>query len=307
VNQLLAMRAFVRVVEFGSFRGAANQLLLPRSTVSKLVTDLEKHLGTRLMHRTTRHVAVTPEGEEYYRHAARLVAEIDEADGAVRGSKLTPRGHLRIESTATFAQNILIPHLPDFHAQYPHITIALGTSNRTANIVGEGVDCAIRAGDIGDLSLVARHLFDAGFVTCASPAYLERMGTPAAPQELAGRHCKVGFFSHADGRAKPMLFVKPGDRYTVSELQFSANEDNGQIAMMLAGLGIGQNLRPFVQPYLESGQLVEILGEWSHPPLPFHVVYPPGRHQSARLKAFIQWLVERFGKAGMPPATLSGR
>ena len=276
MNQLLAMRAFIRVVESGSFRGAANQLLLPRSTVSKLVTDLEKHLGTRLMHRTTRHVAVTPEGEEYYRHAARLVAEIDEADGAVRGSKLTPRGHLRIESTATFAQNILIPHLPDFHAQYPHITIA-------------------------------RHLFDAGFVTCASPAYLERMGTPAAPQELAGRHCKVGFFSHADGKAKPMLFVKPGDRFTVSELQFSANEDNGQIAMMLAGLGIGQNLRPFVQPYLESGQLVEILGEWSHPPLPFHVVYPPGRHQSARLKAFIQWLIERFGKVGVPPATLSGR
>ena len=104
-----------------------------------------------------------------------------------------------------------------------------------------------------------------------------------------------------------MLFVKPGDRYTVSELQFSANEDNGQIAMMLAGLGIGQNLRPFIQPYLESGQLVEILGEWSHPPLPFHVVYPPGRHQSARLKALIQWLIERFGKAGMPPARLSGR
>jgi len=302
MNQLLAMRAFVRVVESGSFRGAANQLLVPRSTVSKLVTDLEKHLGTRLMHRTTRHVGVTPEGEEYYRYAARLVAEVDEADSAVRGKKLTPRGHLRIESTTTFAQNILIPHLPDFHEKYPHISIALGTSNRTANIIGEGVDCAIRAGEIGDLSLVARHLFDAEFVTCASPAYLERMGMPGTPEELDSKHCKVGFFSYADGKVKPMLFLKSNHKHVVSDLQFSSNEDNGQIAMILAGLGVGQNLRPFVLPYLQSGQLVEILGEWSHPPLPFHVVYPPGRHQSARLKVFVQWLVERFGKTGTPLA-----
>lgn len=306
MNQLLAMRAFVRVVESGSFRSAANQLLVPRSTVSKLVTDLEKHLGARLMHRTTRHIGVTPEGEEYYRHAARLVAEVDEADSAVRGKKLTPRGHLRIESTTTFAQNILIPHLPDFHEKYPDISIALGTSNRTANIVGEGVDCAIRAGEIGDVSLVARHLFDAGFVTCASPAYLARMGTPETPEELDGKHGKIGFFSYADGKMKPMLFLKPGYRHVISDLQFSTNEDNGQIAMILAGLGVGQNLRPFVLPYLQSGQLVEILGEWSHPPLPFHVVYPPGRHQSARLKVFVEWLLERFAKTGRPLAASSG-
>ncbi|MDK1386856.1 LysR family transcriptional regulator [Sinorhizobium sp. 8-89] len=302
MNQLLAMRAFVRVVESGSFRGAANQLLVPRSTVSKLVTDLERHLGTRLMHRTTRSIVVTPEGEEYYRYAARLVAEVDEADSAVRGKKLAPRGHLRIESHPTFAQNVLIPHLPDFHRRYPHVSIALGIGNRPANIMGEGVDCAIRAGEIGDVSLVARHLFDAEFVTCASPAYLERMGTPMTPEDLDSKHAKVGFFSHADGRMKPLVFMKPDRRHVVSDLQFSTNEDNGQIAMMLAGLGVGQNLKSFLLPYLQSGQLVEILSEWSHPPLPFHVVYPPGRHQSARLKAFIQWLVERFGKTSRPPA-----
>ncbi|MBP1887408.1 LysR family transcriptional regulator [Sinorhizobium mexicanum] len=307
MNQLLAMRAFVRVVESGSFRGAANQLLVPRSTVSKLVTDLEKHLGTRLMHRTTRSVVVTPEGEEYYRYAARLVAEVDEADSAVRGKKVTPRGHLRIESHPTFAQNVLIPHLPDFHRQYPQISIALGIGNRTANIIGEGVDCAIRAGDIGDESLVARHLFDAEFATCASPAYLERMGLPASPEDLDDKHVKVGFFSHADGRMKPLVFTKPDRRYVVSDLQFSANEDNGQIAMMLAGMGIGQNLRPFLLPYLQSGQLVEVLGEWSHPPLPFHVVYASGRHQSARLKVFIQWLVERFGKTNRPRVSSGAR
>ncbi|TKT67189.1 LysR family transcriptional regulator [Rhizobium sp. LC145] len=296
MNQLLAMRAFVRVVDTGSFRGAANQLQVPRSTVSKLVTDLEKHLGARLMNRTTRNVVVTAEGEEYYRYAARLVAEVDEADSAVRGRKLTPRGHLRIESHPTFAQNVLIPYLPDFHRQYPHISIALGIGNRPANIIGEGVDCAIRAGEIGDETLIARHLFDADFVTCASPAYLERMGAPASPEDLAANHVAVGFFSHADGRMKPLAFEKSGHRHLVSDLQFSANEDNGQIAMILAGMGVGQNLRPFLLPYLQSGELVEVLGEWSHPTLPFRVVYAPGRHQSARLKVFIQWLVERFGK-----------
>ncbi|WP_454848521.1 LysR substrate-binding domain-containing protein [Rhizobium binxianense] len=224
------------------------------------------------------------------------MAEVDEADNAVRGKKLTPGGRLRVESHATFAQNVLIPHLPDFHRRYPHISNALGTSNRTANIVGEGVDCAIRAGKIGDESLVARHLFDAEFVTCASPAYVERMGMPATPDDLAGKHSKVGFFSHADGRMKPLIFTRPEKRYVVNDLQFSANEDESQIAMILAGMGIGQNLRPFLLPYLQSGQLIEVLGDWSHPPLPFHVVYPSGRHQSARLKAFVQWLVERFGK-----------
>lgn len=212
---------------------------------------------------------MTPEGEEYYRYAARLVAEVGEADSAVRGKKLTPRGHLRIESATTSAQNVLIPHRPDFHQQYPHVSIALGISNRTANIMGEGVDCAIRDGEIGDVSLVARHLFDAEIITCASPAYLERMGMPTTPEDLDSKHCKVGFFFYADGKMKPMIFLKPGHRYVVSDLQFSTNEDNGQIAMILAGLGVGQNLRPFVLPYLQSGQLVEMLGEWSRPPLPF--------------------------------------
>lgn len=298
LNQLLAMRAFVRVVDSGSFRGAAHQLQVPRSTVSKLVTDLEKHLGIRLMQRTTRSLVVTPEGEEYYRSAARLVAEVDEADGAVRGRKLAPRGHLRVECATTFAQTMLIPLLPEFQRQYPQVSIALGIGNRMANIVGEGVDCAIRAGEIGDLSLVARHLFDAEMITCASPAYLERMGAPATPEDLDDKHGKVGFFSHTDGRMKPMQFERTGRRHVVGDLQFSTNEDNGQIAMLLAGLGVGQCLKPFVLPQLQSGQLVEVLGGWSHPPLPFHIVYPPGRHQSARLKVFIQWLVERFGTSG---------
>lgn len=297
MNHLLAMRIFIKVVEAGSFIGAANQLQLPRSTVSKLFNDLEKHLATRLINRTTRSISITPEGEEYYRRAVRLVAEIEDADDAVRGKKLEPRGQLRVEAHPTFAQHILIPQLPDFNRRYPQITIALGISNRAANIIGEGVDCAIRAGDIGDDSLVARHLFDAEMLTCASPAYLDQMGVPKQPEEL-GEHILVGFFSHNDAKMKPLIFDQASRRQEIKTLSFSTNEDNGQIALMLAGLGVGQNLRTVIQPYLETGQLVEILSDWTHPALPFHVIYPTGRHQSTRRKVFIDWLIERFQKVG---------
>lgn len=300
MNHLLAMRIFIRVVEAGSFIGAANQLQLPRSTVSKLFNDLEKHLATRLMNRTTRNISITPEGEEYYRRAARIVAEIEDADNAVRGKKVEPRGHLRIEAHPTFAQHILIPQLPDFHRRYPQITIAIGISNRAANIIGEGVDCAIRAGGIGDESLVARHLFDAEMLTCASPAYLARMGVPKQPEEL-GRHILVGFFSHVDAKMKPLIFDQASRREVIKTLSFSSNEDNGQIALMLAGIGVGQNLRTVIQPYLETGQLVEVLSDWTHPALPFHVVYPTSRHQSTRRKVFVDWLIERFQKVEGSP------
>lgn len=294
MNQLLAMRAFVRVVETGSFSRAADQLALPRSTVSKLVTDLEAHLGIKLMHRTTRMITTTAEGSEYYSHAVRLVAEVDMADNAVRGKKLKPRGHLRVDAPTLFANCLLIPALPDFHREYPDVTLALGVSDRTVNIVGEGVDCAIRAGELHDSTMIARQVFELQYVTCASPFYLERMGVPASPEDLRANHVQVGYFSAATGKSEPLIFDNGMDHHEINECVFSANEGNGHIEMMLAGLGVGQTLRRFVQPYLDSGELVDVLGNWTRPAITFRVVYPPNRHQSARLKVFVEWLLSRF-------------
>lgn len=296
MNQLLAMRAFVRVVETGSFSRAADQLALPRSTVSKLITDLEKHLGIKLMHRTTRAVATTSDGLEYYSHTMRLIAELDAVDTAARGKKLKPGGHLRVDAPASFANCLLIPALPDFHREYPDITIALGISDRPINIVGEGVDCVIRAGQLDDMTMIGRKVVDLQYVTCAAPAYLERMGTPSTPIDLQTKHVQAGYFFAATGKPEPLIFESGTQRYEINNCVFSTNDGNGLKEMMLAGVGIGQHFRHIVQPYMEAGRLVPILPDWSRPAIPLHVVYPPNRHQNARLKVFIDWVIQTFGE-----------
>jgi LysR family transcriptional regulator, regulator for bpeEF and oprC len=294
MNQLLAMRAFVRVVETGSFSRAASQRARPRSTISKLIVDLEKHLGLKLLHRTTRAVAATSDGLEYYGHAMRLIAELDAMDNAVRGRKFKPRGHLRVEAPVSFATCLLIPALADFRREYPDISIALGISDRTVNIVGEGVDCAIRAGTLDDTTMIGLKIADLPYVTCASPAYLERMGVPASPLELRDHHLKAGYFFATTGKPEPLIFMRSAERHDIGGCTFSTNEGDGLLAMLLAGLGIGQHLRRIVQPCLDAGDLVPVLEDWSRPALPFHVIFPPNRHKNARLQVFIDWVLQTF-------------
>jgi len=293
MNQLLAMRAFVRVVDTGSFSRASDQLGMPRSTVSKLIGDLETHLGNQLMLRTTRSVAPTAEGLAYYRQAARLLAELDEADNAMRGQKRKPRGHLRIDAPAAFATSLLVPALPRFQQAYPDITLALGISDRPANIIGEGVDCVIRAGDIGELSMVGRKLFDLDYGTYASPAYLARAGMPDSPAELE-RHVCVGYFFAATARPNPLIFERDGKRVEIEAGECSTNDGNGLLAMLLADMGIGQHFVRMVQPQVDAGTLVPILREWRRPLMPFHILYPPNRHRNARLTVFVDWLIDAF-------------
>ena len=293
MNQLLAMRAFVRVVDTGSFSRASDQLGMPRSTVSKLIGDLETHLGNQLMLRTTRSVAPTAEGLAYYRQAARLLAELDEADNAMRGQKRKPRGHLRIDAPAAFATSLLVPALPRFQQAYPDITLALGISDRPANIIGEGVDCVIRAGDIGELSMVGRKLFDLDYGTYASPAYLARAGMPDSPAELE-RHVCLGYFFAATARPNPLIFERDGKRVEIEAGECSTNDGNGLLAMLLADMGIGQHFARMVQPQVDTGALVPILREWRRPLMPFHILYPPNRHRNARLTVFVDWLIDAF-------------
>ncbi|SDL94996.1 DNA-binding transcriptional regulator, LysR family [Franzmannia pantelleriensis] len=294
MNQLLAMRAFVRVTETGSFKQAADYLGLPRSTLSKLVSDLESHLGIKLLNRTTRTVTATSDGLAYYQHAVRLVAEVDSLDSDIRSNGLTPSGHLRIDAPSSFATSLLIPAMADFQREYPDISVALGVSDRAVNLVGEGVDCVIRAGRLDELSMVGRQLNDLDYVTCAAPDYLERHGVPSHPKELDAGHTRLGYFIAATGKPIPLLFEKENERFEMAHSDYAANDGNGLMAMLLAGLGVGQHFRCCVQPYLDAGELVPVLGEWSRPAMPFHILYPPNRHQTARLKVFIEWLLATF-------------
>jgi len=293
MNQLLAMRTFVRVVDTGSFSRASDQLSLPRSTVSKLVGDLEAHLGNKLLHRTTRTVTATAEGLKYYHDAARLLADLDAMDHAIGGQRRKPRGHLRIDAPAAFATSILIPALPAFHSEYPDITIALGIGDRPVNIVGEGVDCVIRAGGIDELSMVGRKLLDLSYLTCAAPAYLARMGTPRSPADLSN-HVRLGYFYAATSKPDPLVFEANSERIVIDAGELSTNDSNGLLALMLAGMGISQHFARVLQPFIERGELVPLLPDWHRPTLPFHILYPPSRHQSARLQVFVDWLIATF-------------
>ncbi|HCR2161405.1 LysR family transcriptional regulator [Enterobacter asburiae] len=295
MNQLLAMRAFVRVVQAGSFNRAADQMAIPRSSLSKLVNDLEKHLGTKLIHRTTRTISVSAEGLDYFHEAERIIDAVDAADTSLQGKKHKPSGHLRIDATVSFAHCLLIPALPDFHQKYPDITLSLGINDRTVNIVGEAVDCAIRAGALNDMTMIGRKLFELDYVTCASPDYLARYGEPTSPEDLRDNHRIVSYFYATTGKPLPLIFIANGNTQEIYASQFAANDGEGVMGMLLKGLGVGQHLRRFAQPHIDAGKLIPILTRWSQPRLPFHLVYPPNRHQSARLRVFMNWMIERFG------------
>ncbi|WP_368543150.1 LysR family transcriptional regulator [Enterobacter soli] len=298
MDQLMAMRAFTRVVETGSFTQAADSLNMPIATLSKLVKALEAHLEVRLLHRTTRRVVSTPEGEAYYEKALRVLIDIEDIDTSFRVSRSTPKGHLRIDVGGSTARDVLIPLLPDFMQRYPDIRIDLGVADRPVDMIGGNVDCVIRGGPLNDSSLIARHIGDAEMVTCATPNYLKKFGVPAYPQELCNGHRLVSYLSPVTGRAFPFRFRKNGQTHeTVAAHYLGVNESNGHLAASVAGLGIIQTFRYSAKSYLADGTLVEILQAWRPAAYPFHVVYPQNRHLTHRLRVFIAWIAEVFSAA----------
>ena len=295
-DQLAAMRAFARVVEAGNFTRAAASLDMPKPTVTKLIQTLETHLRTKLLSRTTRRVIVTSDGAAYYERAMRLLADLDELDGSMTLSHASPKGRLRIDVSGALAILVIIPALPDFHLRYPDIQIDLGCSDRPVDLVGENVDCVIRGGELADQSLVARRVGEMNFITCAAPAYLDRHGTPGHPRELETKHHGVGYFGAGSGRLYPFDFVLKGEAHEIRPRYVTAvNEGSAYVAAGLAGLGIMQAPEFMVRDHLKSGALRRVLAEWASEPLPLHVVYPPNRHLSNKVRVFVDWIADLFG------------
>ena len=300
MDQLLALRVFVRIAESGGFSKAADALNIPRPTVTKLVQDLERHLGTPLFQRTTRRVNVTAEGAAYYERATRLLGDLQAMDESVARARAQPRGRIRVDVGSSLANMVLLPALPGFRARYPEIELDLGVSDRPVDLIGEGVDCVIRGGALADSSLIARHLADMAWVTCASPLYLQARGTPKQPEDLLQPgHALAGYFSSLTGKAAPLLFQR-GDAPPVTvpgRTAVAVNESTAHLGTLITGLGLGQTYRFMAAPYLQSGQLREVLKDWTRPPTPLHLVYPGNRHLNAKLRVFADWAVELF--AGM--------
>ena len=295
MDQIQAMRIFVRVVEAGTFTRAADSLNLPKATVTKHVQALEERLRVKLLNRTTRRVTVTPDGAAYYDRTVRLLTDLDDIEASMTNARANPRGRLRIDVGTSVAQLLIIPHLAEFHARYPDIQVDLGVSDRTVDLIGDNVDCVIRGGELSDQSLVARRIGNLEFITVAAPDYLERKDTPTHPLEIEEKHASVIYFSPQSGRHYPLEFRRGDESIDITgPYQLSVNESNAHVTSIVAGLGIGQITSWQAQRYLASGALVQLLPDWTQPLLPVYVVYPPNRHLSAKVRAFVDWAAELF-------------
>ncbi|MBU0747533.1 MAG: LysR family transcriptional regulator [Gammaproteobacteria bacterium] len=295
MDQIQAMRIFVRVVEAGTFTRAADSLSLPKATVTKHVQALEERLRVKLLNRTTRRVTVTPDGAAYYDRTVRLLTDLDDIEASMTNARANPRGRLRIDVGTSVAQLLIIPHLAEFHARYPDIQVDLGVSDRNVDLISDNVDCVIRGGELSDQSLVARRIGNLEFITVAAPEYLARKGTPAHPIEVEEKHASVIYFSPQTNRHYPLEFRKGEESLDISgPYQVSVNESNAYVTAIVAGLGIGQITSWQASRLLASGTLVQLLPEWTQPLLPVYVVYPPNRHLSAKVRAFVDWAAELF-------------
>jgi DNA-binding transcriptional LysR family regulator len=298
IDRIHAMRTFIRIVDTNSFTRAAESLNIPRATATTIVQHLEALLGTALLVRTTRRLSVTPEGAAYYERCAQILADIDEMEASLRQTTDNPSGCLRVEMPGAVATALVLPALDDFHARFPNIDLAIGVSNRTVDLVGEAVDCSIQLGELPDSGLVARRLGTLDHVTCASPAYLERHGTPANLDDLT-HHLAVNCMSRHNGRVVNFDFDVDGSMLAVKVDGFvSVSDEQAYLTCGLQGLGLIQPARIAAQPWLDAGLLREVLPEWKPMPMIVSVAYVKGRRVSPRVRAFVDWVAELFDKAG---------
>lgn len=290
------MTAFVRTVERGGFSLAARELGLTPSAISKLVTRLEDRLGVRLLNRTTRKLALTPEGEAYFHRSQRIIADIADAENELAQFRARPRGLLRINVGTAFGMHQLAPALPAFLARYPEMQVELTITDRIVDLLEEGADLGIRLGTLVESSLVARRICDLDRVICASPAYLKRHGTPRRPEELLRHNCLS--VAYAPSLRRWPFVTGEGVRRIEVGGNVSANNADTLLQLACLGVGIIRLSDAIVGAAIAEGRLVPLLEDVHHrEPLPLHAVYPQGRHRSPRVAAMIDFLVERFGSA----------
>lgn len=294
MDKLQAMEVFVQVVDTGSFTRAAENLQMPKATVSTLVRNLETTLSTKLLNRTTRQISVTADGAAYYERCLAILADVRDAEESLSASRASPTGRLRVDVSTGFARHFLIPTLPDFFARYPGIDLDLGCSDRPVDLIEEGVDCAVRGGELSDSTLIARRVGVLSFMTVAAPSYLALHGRPVHPDDLNGHQC-LKYFSPKTGKIYDWDFARDGQRIqTRVPGRLAVNDSNAYMSATLRGMGIAQIVSYVAQPYLASGQLERVLDDWSIDPMPVHVVYPQNRHLSAKVRAFVEWVAELF-------------
>lgn len=284
--RLQAMTAFVRVVETGSFSGAARQMGVGQPAISKTVAQLEDRLQVRLLVRSTHGLTPTDAGLRFYERARMVIQEADEAELEARGAGAGLNGRLRVSAATTFARLLIVPRLPAFLARHPDLEIDIVLDDRVIDLVSEGVDVSLRMGQLSDSTAVARRLAQGRRSVIATPAYLERAGTPSVPADLATHEAIV--YSQLENS---WMFRKEGTEASVAirgRVRVSAAE--GIRAAVLADMGLTVNSDWMFAPELASGAVVRVLTDWALPPVDLWAVYPTGRLASAKARAFADFV-----------------
>jgi LysR family transcriptional regulator, regulator for bpeEF and oprC len=292
MDQLQGMRVFARVADLGSFAKAAETLDLSRAMASSYVAQLEKHLGTRLLHRTTRKVSVSPEGAVYLEHCKRILAEIDAADDLLRLARNRPQGKLRVDVPIAFGKHLLLPALPRFTQRYPELALEVRFNDHFVDLVAERVDVAVRAGPVRDPDLIAKKVATSRMITCASPDYLSRAGIPRTPDDLR-KHRLIGYLRSDATRANAWRF-RIADTVRDVKLPFALSFNSIEPLGMSAfdGQGIVQLNDLIASHPIAQGKLVEVLRDYSCEGPTLNVVYPRATQHLAKVRVFAEFAAE---------------
>jgi LysR family transcriptional regulator, regulator for bpeEF and oprC len=292
LNKLLAMEVFVRVVETGGITRAAEKLGLPKASVTTLLQKLETSLGLKLLNRTTRRVGATADGVAYYERCVEILASIQETEESLAKRRSQPRGRLRVDMPTLMARSVFVPALPELFARYPELELALACNERRADLIEEGIDCAVWSGEIEDSTLVARRVGYLYFATCAAPTYLAQHGVPGHPRELAQHRC-INRFVPGTGTVSAWSFSRDGERVQqVFPGHVALEDENSYLAAAESGLGIAQIPAFVAKEVIERGALELVLGDWLPEPAPLHIAYPRNRHLSNKVRVFVDWASE---------------
>jgi len=299
MDTLSWMQVFIRVVEHGSFTRAADALGIGRASATEAVVRLEKRVGVRLLNRTTRRVTLTDEGRTYYASCVRILDDIAEAEEALSGTRLEPRGRLRVSVPQSFVGAIFFPALTRFIDRYPDLEVEVVLTDRGVNLVEEGIDCAIRGLEIApDSGLVARLLSATNWMTCASPDYFKRCGLPASLEELASHNC-IRFVSQSTGRQRDWVFDVNGEIVSFAPKgNLRLTSFDAVIRTAASGCGIVQIPDGLGFEAVMSGQLQPVLTDYVAAAPSLVLVYPGNRYLTAKVRAFVEHMTDSFPKEG---------
>lgn len=291
-----AIKRFVRVAELTSFTRAADQMGLPKASISNAVQQLENQLGTQLLHRTTRKVQLTPDGQMFYERGKHLLAEVDELEALFQSDDASIAGTIRVDMSTPMARNLIIPRLPEFLARFPNIQIELSSTDRRVDLVAEGYDCVVRTGALTDSGLMVRQLGVMTQTNFASPGYITQHGEPHALDALS-HHWLIHYQVNSAGRFDAFEYWDGTTcRNIPMRSRITVNNTDAYRAACVAGLGIMQAPWLGARQLVYEGKLVEVLKDFRAPPIPVSVLYPHRRNLSKRVRIFMDWLSELIGR-----------